>query len=151
MSKIIPNKEHSWTALIFCFHLKKTGAEPYWLLRKTYGENSSLRDTCERWFWCFKGGNFEVTDKKHVKSPKQFEDAELRELLDEDVRGHKNNSPSNWALDDKLFLIGYKRWERFRRPIDGYHLCWTTGKGKNAKIHVTFCSLGTRRSRFCIV
>ena len=33
MSKAIPNKEHLRTALIFCFHLKKTAAESYRSLR----------------------------------------------------------------------------------------------------------------------
>ena len=39
MSKFIPIKEHSWTALIFGFHLKKTAAESYRLLRKAHGEH----------------------------------------------------------------------------------------------------------------
>ena len=38
------------------------------------------------------------------------------------IRKHKNNSPSNWALVNKLFPIGYERWERFRRPVDGYNM-----------------------------
>ncbi|KFM61121.1 hypothetical protein X975_02379, partial [Stegodyphus mimosarum] len=34
MSKFILHKEHSQTALIFCFHLKKTAAESYDCLEK---------------------------------------------------------------------------------------------------------------------
>jgi len=34
--EIQQNKEHSRTALIFCFHLKKTAAESYRLLREAY-------------------------------------------------------------------------------------------------------------------
>ena len=67
------------------------------------------------------------------------------------IRKHKNNSLSNWALVNKLFTIGHQRWERFGRPVDGCHVSWTTGKLKSAKTHVTFCSLGTKGSRFCIV
>ena len=67
------------------------------------------------------------------------------------TRKHKNNSPSNWALVNKLFPLGYERWERFRRLIDWYHISWTTGKWKSAKTDVIFCSLGTKGSRFCIV
>ena len=26
------------------------------------------------------------------------------------------------TLVDMLFSIGYERWERFRRPVDGYHV-----------------------------
>ena len=64
------------------------------------------------------------------------------------TRKHKNNSPSNWALVNKLFPIGHERWERFRRPTDGYHMSWTTGKWGSAKTDVTFCSLGTKRKSF---
>jgi len=40
MSKFVPNREHSRTALIFCFHLKKTAAESYRLLGEAYGEHA---------------------------------------------------------------------------------------------------------------
>ena len=38
------------------------------------------------------------------------------------IRKYKNNSPKNWELVNKLFPIGYERWERFKRPVDGYHM-----------------------------
>ena len=38
------------------------------------------------------------------------------------IRKHKNNSLSKWALVNKLFSIGYERWERFRRSVDGYYI-----------------------------
>ena len=38
------------------------------------------------------------------------------------IRKHKNNSPSNWELVNELFPIGYEKWERYRRPVDGYHM-----------------------------
>ena len=37
MSKCIPNKEHSRTTLIFCFHLKKTSVESDRLRREAHG------------------------------------------------------------------------------------------------------------------
>ena len=90
MSKIIPIRVHSRTALLFCFHLKKTTAESYRLLREACGKHAPSQDTCERWFQCFKSDNFEVADKEHGKSPKNFENAALQALLDDD-----DNSPSN--------------------------------------------------------
>ena len=45
MSKFIPNKEHSRTALIFCLHLKKTAAESYWLLLEARGEHAPPQGT----------------------------------------------------------------------------------------------------------
>jgi len=48
MTKFVPNKEHSQTALTFCFHLKKTAAESYRLLGEAYdGEHASSQKMCE--------------------------------------------------------------------------------------------------------
>jgi len=48
MAKFVPNKKHySRTALIFCFHLKKTAAESYRLLGEAYGERAPSQKTCE--------------------------------------------------------------------------------------------------------
>ena len=55
---------------------------------------------------------------KEDKNPKKFKDMELQVLLDED--DSETQKQSNWALVNKLFAIGYERWERFRRPVDGY-------------------------------
>ena len=84
MTKFVPNKEHSRTALIFCFHLKKTAAESYQLLGEAYGEHAPSQKTCEQWFQRFKIGDFDVADKEHRKSPKKYENVELQTLLDED-------------------------------------------------------------------
>ena len=113
---------HSWTALIFCFHFKKTAVESYRLLREAYGKFVPSQDACERWFRRFKSGDFEVAGKDHGKRPKKFEDVELQALLVEDDSQAQNNSSSNWALVNKLFPIDYERWESFRRSIDGYHM-----------------------------
>jgi len=83
MTKFVPNKEHSRTALIFCFHLKKTAAESYQLLGEAYGEHASSQKTCERWFQHFKIGDFDVAEE-HGKPPKKYENVELQALLDED-------------------------------------------------------------------
>jgi len=84
MTKFVSNKEHSRTALIFCFHLKKTTAESYRLLREAYGEHTPSQKTYERWFQCFKIGDFDIVNKEHGKPPKKYEDVELQALLDED-------------------------------------------------------------------
>ena len=72
MTKFV-NKEHSRTALIFYFHLKKTAAESYRLLGEVYGEHAPSQKTCER-FQHFKIGDFDVADKEHGKRPKKYED-----------------------------------------------------------------------------
>ena len=47
-------------AINFCFHLKKTAAESYRLLRDAYGEHVPSEDTCERWLRRFKSGDFDT-------------------------------------------------------------------------------------------
>ena len=86
MSKFIPNKERSRTAFIFCFHLKKTAAESYRLLRKAYGDRAPSQDTYERWFRRFKRCDFNTRPEGKRgtwKTAKKFENEELRPLLDE--------------------------------------------------------------------
>ena len=63
-SKFISNIEHLWTALTFCFHLKKTAPESYRLLREAYGERGPSQDTCERWFQRFKNGDFDTRQER---------------------------------------------------------------------------------------
>ena len=87
--KFVPNKEHSRTALIFCFHLKKTAAESYRLLGKAYGEHAPSQKMCEGWFQRFKIGDFDVADKEHGKLPKKYEDVELQALLEDDSQTQK--------------------------------------------------------------
>ena len=58
----MPTKQHLREALLFCFNLKKSGAEGHRLLCEAYGEHAPSIKTCE------------------VK----FEDAELEALLDQD-------------------------------------------------------------------
>ena len=79
MMKFVPNEEHSRTALIFCFHLKKTAAESYRLLGEVYGEHRKKRVNNG-----FKIEDFDVADKEHGKPPKKYEDVELQALLDKD-------------------------------------------------------------------
>ena len=55
MSKFIPNREQSRTALIFCFHLKKTAAESYRLFRETCGEHAPSQESDEQWLRRFQG------------------------------------------------------------------------------------------------
>ena len=64
MPKFIPNERHLWTALIFCFYLKKTAAESYQLLQEACGDHAPLQDTCEQWFWHFKSGDFNAVDRE---------------------------------------------------------------------------------------
>ena len=54
------------------------------MLREIYGEHSTSIATCKEWFCRFRNGQYDTKDKEHGKPQKQFEDKDLRMLLDED-------------------------------------------------------------------
>ena len=110
MSKFIPNKEHTRTALTFCFHLNKTAAESYRLLREAYGFGVSKVVTSK------------LQTRNADNRQKNSKMWSCKRCWKKVIRKHQNNSTSNRALDNKLFPIGYESWERFRRPVDGYHM-----------------------------
>ena len=57
----------------FCFHVKKTADESYWLLKEAYGDHAPSQDTMNDWlFWRFKSGDFDVADKEYGKLPKKY-------------------------------------------------------------------------------
>ena len=61
-------------------------------------------------------------DKEHGKPPKNSKRRNYKHCWTKMIRKHDNNLPSNWALVNKLFPLGYERWERFRRLVDEYHM-----------------------------
>ena len=52
---------------------------------KIYGEHALSETTCRDWFRRFKNGDLDLSNKGRGKPPKEFEDAELYALLDEDL------------------------------------------------------------------
>ena len=127
MSKFILNHEHSRT-LIFCFYLKKTVAEWYRLFRQAYGEHDPSQDTCERRFRHFKSETSQLQTRKMENRQKHSNLCNYKHYCTKMIRKYKHNSLRKWALAKKLFPIDYERWERFRRPVDGYYMSWTTVK-----------------------
>lgn len=84
MSIFVPSNYDSPTALIFCYHLKKTAAESHRMLVEAYGDNALGKSQCFEWFKKFKSGDFDVRNEERGRPPKKFEDSELQALLDED-------------------------------------------------------------------
>ena len=83
-------------------------------------------------------------EKEHGKPPKNSKIWNCEHCRTKTIPKHKNNSSSNWALVDKLFPIGHERWERFGRPVDGYHKL-------NDRQMVHWEWLGTKGSCFCVI
>ena len=84
MSNFVPENYDLHTALIFCYHLKKTAAESHQMLVEAYGEHALSKSQCFEWFKKFKSGNFDMSNEECGKPPKKFQDSELQALLDED-------------------------------------------------------------------
>ena len=71
MSNFVPTNYDLLTALVFCYHLKKTAAEPHRVLVEAYGEHALGKTQCFEWFKKFKSGNFDVRNEDRGKSPKK--------------------------------------------------------------------------------
>ena len=82
MSNFVPGNYDLQTALIFCYHLKKTAAESHRMLVETYGEHTLGKSQCFEWFKKFKSSDFNVRNEERGKPPKKFENSELQALLD---------------------------------------------------------------------
>lgn len=76
------SKLHFRHIMLFHFDQKKTAAESHRILCETYGECAPSKSMCEKWFQCFKDGDFNMEEKRSG-APKKFEDAELEALLHE--------------------------------------------------------------------
>ena len=63
MSNFVPGNYDLRTALIFCYHLKKT-AESHRMLVEAYGEHALGKSQCFEWFKNFRSGNFDVRNEE---------------------------------------------------------------------------------------
>jgi len=72
-------------ALLFCFNLKKSAAEPHRMLVEAYGDNALSETTCRDWFRRFNDDNFDLSETRSVKiGPGRLRIVQLQALLDGD-------------------------------------------------------------------
>ena len=64
MSNFVPGNYDLRTALIFCYHLKKTAAESHRMLVEAYGEHALRKSQCFEWFKKFRSGKFDVRNEE---------------------------------------------------------------------------------------
>ena len=57
MSSFVPTNYDLRTALVFCYHLKKTAAESHRMLVEAYSEHVLGKTQCFEWFKKFKSGD----------------------------------------------------------------------------------------------
>ena len=84
MSSFKPNKRYLRELFIYFFNLKKSAAEENQLLVETYGEAALSERSFREWFQKFKNSEFDIEDKERSGRPKVYEEAGLKELLDQD-------------------------------------------------------------------
>ncbi|QQP49497.1 Transposase [Caligus rogercresseyi] len=123
MSSFVPTNYDLRTALLFCFHLKKTAAESHRMLLQAFGEHALGKTQCFEWFKWFKSGDFDVRNEERGRPPKKFEDTDLQALLDED------DAQTQQQLADKL-----KPWGRYKRWGNGFHINSTKDSRKPQNI-----------------
>ena len=71
MSNFVPGNYDLRTALIFCYHLKKTAAESYRMLVEAYDEHILDKSQCFEWFKKFKNGDFDMRNEESGKPKKK--------------------------------------------------------------------------------
>ena len=81
MSCFVPTNYDLRTALVFCYHLKKTAAELHRMLVEAYGEHSLGKTQCFEWFKKLKSGNFDMRNEDRGKPPKKFEDWDQKGVI----------------------------------------------------------------------
>ena len=84
MSNFVPRNYDLRTAVIVCYHLKKTATESHQMLVEAYGKHALGKSQCFEWFKKFRSGNFDVRNEERRRPSKKFQDSELQALLDED-------------------------------------------------------------------
>ena len=81
MSSFVPTKYYLRTALVFCYHLKKSVAESHRMIVEAYGEHALGKTQCFEWFKKFKSVNFDVGNENRGKLPKKFEDWDQKGVI----------------------------------------------------------------------
>jgi len=108
----MPRNYDLQTALIFCYHLKKTAAESHQMLVKAYGEHALDKSQYFEWFKKFKSGDFDVRNEERGKPPKKFEDSELQALYEDDAQTQQQLADQlNVTQEVVSICLKSRRWE----------------------------------------
>ena len=81
MSSFVPTNYDLQSALVFCYHLKKTAAESNRMLVEAYDEHDVGKTECFKWFKKFKSDTFDVRNEDRGKPPKKFEDWDQKGVI----------------------------------------------------------------------
>ena len=95
MSNFVPGNYDLRTALIFCYHLKKTAAESHRMLVEAYGEHALGKSQCFEWFKKFRSDNFDVRNEEREDHRKSFKTANCKHRWMRMTLKRNNNSLIN--------------------------------------------------------
>ena len=84
MSNFVPEKVFLRGVLLHYFNMEKTAVKSHRILVEFYGEHALAERTCKKWFARFKTGDFGLDDEERPGQAENFEDEELKALLDAD-------------------------------------------------------------------
>ena len=121
------------TALIFCYHLKKTAAESHRILVEAYGEllvnHSALSD--------LKNSKVAILtwETKNVENHrKSLRIANCKHCwMKMTLKLNSNNSRINWMRHKKPSSYVWNLWESSRRWENGFHMNWMKDSRKTEK------------------
>ena len=115
MSSFVPTNYDLQTALLFCFHLKKTAAESHRMLLEAFGEHALGKTQFFEWFKRFKSGDFDVRNEERGRPLKKFEDADLQALLDEDDAQTQQQLTDQLKVTREAISLRLKAMEKIQK------------------------------------
>lgn len=108
MSAPKPTKRHLREVMLYFFNIKKSAAESYRLLQEAYGVDAPSNTTCKDWFKRFRNGDLDVEDKSRSGRPKQFEDDDLKALLDADPQQTRHQLAGTLGISKSVISMRLK-------------------------------------------
>jgi hypothetical protein len=82
----VEKNEHFRRLLLYGFNRGSKAAGAAQNICAIYGEDSIAERTAQKWFACFKQGNFDASDIPHLGRPSDFNDYFLNALIHADTR-----------------------------------------------------------------
>ena len=127
ISNSVPNSYHSREVLLHFFISKKTAAERHHILVKVYSEHAVSETTCIDWFWRFKSGDFDLSNKDRGKQPKKIWRCRIA-----DIAGRKFNSTQTIHWKDpektKMGAVRIKRKRHWKAKNHFWNVVWSFQK-----------------------
>ena len=119
MSNFVPESDDLQKALIFCFHLQKSGAESPRMLVEAYGDHAPSKATCKRWFQRFRDNEWDRL--KAMGRIQKFGKWVPHELNERQMVNRKNTCEILLQRQERKSVLprivtGDEKWIYFKNP-----------------------------------